>query len=78
MLLAQRPAVVFLGCLYLAFFATGVGMMMFGSSGHGRFGVFLILNAVIPCVALAGVELFRRRAKPADDARPPAVDLGRK
>ena len=60
MLPALRPGAVFLGCLYTAFLVAGVGLIMFGGGGHSRFGVVLILNAAIPCVALAVAELVRR------------------
>jgi len=60
MLPALSPEVVFLGCLYTAFLVAGVGLIMFGGGGHSRFGVVLILNAAIPCVALAVAELVRR------------------
>jgi len=60
MLPALRPALIFLGFLYTAFLVAGVGLIMFGGGGHSRFGVVLILNAAIPCVALAVAELVRR------------------
>ena len=60
MLPALRPSVVFLGCLYATFLAVGIALMMFGTPGECRFGVALILNAVIPCLALAVAELVRR------------------
>ena len=60
MLPALRPEVVFLGCLYTAFLVAGVGLIMFGGGGYSYFGVVLILNAAIPCVALAVAELVRR------------------
>ena len=60
MLPALRPVVVFLGCLYTAFLVAGVGFIIFDGGAYGYFGVVLILNAVVPCAALAVVELVRR------------------